>query len=106
MLVFILFSTEEELVSFLCCCFAKVLPSHFTESKDVPSVPVHWGFPEALSVLVFHVPLVMLSLPRILGGAPAECLTSPSWCAPEGAILVNPGGDRSGMVWFLVVISW
>ena len=42
MLVFILFSTEENLVSFLCCCFAKVLPSHFTESKDVPSVPVHF----------------------------------------------------------------
>ena len=36
----ILFSTEKNLVSFLCCCFAKVLPSHFTESKDVPSVPV------------------------------------------------------------------
>ena len=30
MFVFILFSTEENLVSFLCCCFAKVLPSHFT----------------------------------------------------------------------------
>ena len=42
MLVFILFSTEENVVSFLCCCFAKVLPSHFTESKDVPSVPVHF----------------------------------------------------------------
>ena len=40
MLVFILFSTEENLVSFLSCCFAKVLPSHFTKSKDVPSVPV------------------------------------------------------------------
>ncbi|WP_419587517.1 hypothetical protein, partial [Thiolapillus sp.] len=34
MFVFIFFSTEENLVSFLCCCFAKVLPSHFTESKD------------------------------------------------------------------------
>ena len=42
MLVFILFSTEENLVSFLCCCFAEVLPSHFTKSKDVPSVPVHF----------------------------------------------------------------
>ena len=41
MLVFILFSTEENLVSFLRCCFANVLPSHFTESKDVPSVPLH-----------------------------------------------------------------
>ena len=40
MLVFTLFSTEENLVSFLCCCFAKVLPSHFTESKDVLSLPV------------------------------------------------------------------
>ena len=40
MLVFILFSTEENLVSFLCCCFAKVLPSQFTESKDAPFVPV------------------------------------------------------------------
>ena len=42
MLVFILFLTEENLVSFLCCCFVKNLPSHFTESKDVPSVPVHF----------------------------------------------------------------
>ena len=42
MLVFILFSTEENLVSFLCCCFAKVLPSHFTESTDVPFLPVHF----------------------------------------------------------------
>ena len=42
MLVFILSSTEENLVSFLCCYFAKVLPCHFTESKDVPSVHVHF----------------------------------------------------------------
>ena len=42
MLLFILFFTEENLVSFLCCCFTKVLPSHFTKSKDVPSVPVHF----------------------------------------------------------------
>ena len=39
-----LFSIKETLVSFLCCCFAKVLPSHFTESKDVPSVPIHFVF--------------------------------------------------------------
>ena len=38
--VFNLFSTEENLVSFLCCCFANVLPFQFTESKDAPSVPV------------------------------------------------------------------
>ena len=42
MLIFILFSMEENLMSFLCCCFAKVLPSHFTESKVVSSVPVHF----------------------------------------------------------------
>ena len=28
----ILFSTEENFVTFLCCCFAKVLPSHLTVS--------------------------------------------------------------------------
>ena len=42
LLVFILFSTEESLVPFLCCCFAKVFLSHFAESKDVPSAPVHF----------------------------------------------------------------
>ena len=42
MLVFILFSTKENLVSFLCCCFTKVFPSHFPVSKDVPSVSVHF----------------------------------------------------------------
>ena len=42
MLMFILFSTEENLMSFLCCCFTEVLLSHFTKSKDVSSVPVHF----------------------------------------------------------------
>ena len=36
LLMFILLSSEENLVPFPCCCFAKVLPSHFTQSKDVP----------------------------------------------------------------------
>ena len=42
MSVLILLFTEENPVSFLCCCFAKVLPSHFTESNDVPAVPVYF----------------------------------------------------------------
>ena len=42
MLMFILFSTEENLVSSLCCCLAKVLPSYFTETEDGPPVPVHF----------------------------------------------------------------
>ena len=41
-LMFIFFSTEENLVYFLRYCFAKGPSSHFTESKDVPSVPVHF----------------------------------------------------------------
>ena len=57
MLLFILFFTEENLVSFLCCCFTKVLQSHFTESKDVSSVPVcscvsSWSFTAALSITI------------------------------------------------------
>ena len=67
MLVFILFSTEENLVSFLCCCFAKVIPSH---SQSPRMVYLYlsilcvgsWSFPAALSVFEFPVPVVM-SLP-------------------------------------------
>ena len=71
------FSTEEYLVSFLYRCFAKVLPSHFTQSKDfhlylsIPCVS-SWSFPAAVSVLVFKVPIVMLSLPRIFDDAPSS----------------------------------
>ena len=48
------------------------------------------------------MPMVMLSLPRIFDDAPVACLTPLSWCTAEGAVLVNPGGDRSGMAWLLV----
>ena len=65
-----------------------------------------WSFPAALSVLVFRVPMVMLSLPRIFDGAPVAYLTPPSWCTAEGAIPTDPGDDRSGMVWLLVFIIW
>ena len=65
-----------------------------------------WSFPVALSVLVFHVHIVMLSLPRIFDDAPEAYFTPPSWCTAEGAVLVDPGGDRSGMVWLLVFITW
>ena len=63
------------------------------------------GFHAALSDLVFQVPMVM-SLPRIFDDAPVAHLAPPSWCTAEGAILVDPGGDRSGMVWLCVVIAW
>ena len=65
-----------------------------------------WSFPAALSVLVFQVPMVMLSFPRIFDDAPVAHLTPPSWITAEGAVLVDPGGDRSGMVWLCVVIAW
>ena len=53
----------------------------------------------ALSVLVFQVPMVMLSLPRIFDDAPVAHLTPPFWCTAEGAVLVDPGGDRVATVW-------
>ena len=95
---------------FLCCCFTKALPFHFTESKDVHlylsiTCVSSWCFPAALSVLVFLVPMVM-SLPRIWDGALVACLTPPSWCTAEGVILVNLGGKRSGMIRLSVVMSW
>ena len=57
-----------------------------------------WSFPAALSVLVFLVPMVMLSLPRIFDDAQVVYLTPPSWCTAEGAVLVNLGGDWCSMV--------
>ena len=63
------------------------------------------SFPAALSVLVFHVPMVMFSLSRIFDDAPVACLTPPPGCTAEGAVLVDPGGDRSDMVWLCVVIA-
>ena len=65
-----------------------------------------WSFPAVLSVLVFHVPMVVLSLPRIFDDAPVAYLTPPSWCTAEGAVLVDRSGDRSGMEWLLVFITW
>ena len=111
MLVFILFSTEENRVYFLCCCFAKFLhlvsqsPRMFHLYLSISCVS-SWSFPAALSVFVFHVPMVMLSLPRIFDYAPVAYLTPSSWCPAEGEVLVDPGGDGSGMVWLLVFIAW
>ena len=65
-----------------------------------------WSFPAARSFLVFHVPMEMLPIPRIFDDAPVAYLTSPSWCTAEDAVLVDPGGDRPGMVWLLVFIAW
>ena len=66
-----------------------------------------WSFPAAVSVIVFHVPMLMLSLPwRIFDDAPVAYLTPPSWYMAEGTILVDLSGDRSGMVWLLVLITW
>ena len=64
------------------------------------------SFPAAVSALVFHVHMVTLSLPRIFDDAPVSYLIPQSWCTAEGAVLVAPGGDRSGMVRSLVFITW
>ena len=50
--------------------------------------------PAALTVLTFHVAMVMSSLPRSL--APVVHLSFPPWCPTENAVVV-PGRDRSGM---------
>ena len=68
--VFILFSTEENLVPFLCCCFAKDLPSHVRESKHIPdrancgkgsvriiAVQAYQGSMKLLFVFIFPTPL-------------------------------------------------
>ena len=62
------------------------------------------SFPDVLSVLTFHVPTLMLFLVRSLFGPPVAYLSPPPWCAVEGAVLVDPGDDRAGMGWMVVVI--
>ena len=69
------------------------------------SCVISWSFLAAVSVLVFHVPVVM-SLPRIFDEAPVAYLTPPFWCMVEGMVPVDLGGGRSGMVWFTVFITW
>ena len=61
-----------------------------------------WSFLLSLSVLVFHMPMVMLSLPKIVDDTPVACLTPLSWCMTESVSLITPGSDQSGMVWLLV----
>ena len=109
MLVFIRFLMKET----LCPSSVVVSPKFFHLISQSPkmfhlylSIPCvsSWSFPAALNVLVFHVPMVILSLPRIFDDAPVAYLAPPSWCTAEGAVLVDPGGDRSGMVKLLVFI--
>ena len=59
-----------------------------------------WSFPATLSVLVFHVPMVILSLPRIFDDAPVSYLAPSSWCTAEGAVHYWPRQRpiRYGMV--------
>ena len=104
MLMFILFFTEENRVLSLLL-FRSQSPRIFHLYLSV-SCAFSWSFPAALTVLVFQVPMVMLSFPRIFDDAPVACLTPPSWCTVEGAVPVDPSGDRSGMVWLLVFIIW
>ena len=108
MLIFIQFSTEKNT---LCSSFGVVSRKFFLLISQSPgmfhpylsiSCVSSWSFPAALSVLVFHVPMVTLSLPRIFDDTLVACLTPPSWCTAEGAVLVGPGGDQSVMVWLLV----
>ena len=82
MLAFILFSTEENLVFFFCSCFATFLHLISQSARMFYlylsiSCDSSWSLPAALSVLVFQVPMVMLSLPRIFDDAPVAYLTPP-----------------------------
>ena len=42
MLMSVFTATEEEFVVFWGRCFSKIFPVYFTESKDVPSVSLHF----------------------------------------------------------------
>ena len=70
------------------------------------------SFPVWASVLTFHVPMLMYSLPRIFfpEAPPVAYLSPPPWCSTEGAVLVSPGDDRAGIdngvVFISCSVSW
>ena len=75
--------------TFLCCSFTSESPRMFHLYLSILCVS-SWSLPAVLSVLMFHVPMVMLPLPQILDSAPVACLTPLSWCMVQGKDLVDP----------------
>ena len=64
------------------------------------------NLPAIRKVLTFQVPIVILFLTCILlVVTPVAYFSPPSWWATEGAVLFDPGNDRSGIGWEMVVIS-
>ena len=65
-----------------------------TLETTLHSLNCHWGQQYTLyTVTVHYTTFFTLSQE-----------TTIHWCPAEGAVLVDPGGDRSGMVWLCVVI--
>ena len=59
-------------------------PRMFHLNLSISCVSSAWSFPATPGVLVFHVPMVMLSLPRIFNDAPVAFLTPLCWYTEEG----------------------
>lgn len=79
-------------------CSSGTCSSHMTIiSSNLPAIR---------KVLTFQVPTVILLLTCILlVVTPVAYFSPPSWWGTEGAVLFDPGNDRSGIGWEIVVIS-
>ena len=77
--------------------FQRYLLISYDNSSNLPAIR---------KVFSFQKPIVILFLARILlVVTPVANFSPPSWCAREGAVLFDPGDDRSGMGWEMVIIS-
>ena len=109
--MFILFFTEENLVSFLCCSFAKVFSSHFTvQGCSICTYPLHVLVP-GVSPQLYVSLCFMCRWWCCLSHESSKIHQEHAWdLRPgvwwKGTVLVNPGGNWFSMVWLLVFISW
>ena len=111
MYIVLLTASTPDIADFLCLCFTFSSPQLvclqcFCQSDDIPSVPCSSCFscsmlPMACKVLTFHVLLLTIWI----------CFSSATYfplsynsCLMDNMVFVDPGLDRSGLVFLWVNI--
>ena len=92
MFVSVLICTEENLVSFLSCCLAKVLPSHFTESMTYNNLKHAF---RTFRIKYYHVSSLLLIAVSV---CPCEqCPRVLQSVSGNGNLNENGEGDKSAL---------
>ena len=102
----VLFLTEINVVSVICCHLTKVFPAHLAEPHCSTDTCLLHKSAVQVSQLTFHVPAEIFSLPLIylIFGTPVEYLSPTSPGLTAGAVIVVSGCYRSAVKVLLVFI--